>query len=105
MIAFFEAADAFLGGFDIAVINAAVPADALAETQESEMRYQVAADFTAYLSTAQEATNRMPRGSDIILIGSMSAVSPQRQQFHLRRRKIGNPRLRKVPNPAEPPYR
>lgn len=42
---------------------------------EDAMRYQVAADFTAYLATAQAAAERMTAGSDIVLIGSMSAVS------------------------------
>jgi len=72
---FFTAADEFLGGLDIAVINAAVPADALAETSEIDTRYQIEADFTSYLITAQEAAGRMKAGSDIVFIGSMSAVS------------------------------
>jgi 3-oxoacyl-[acyl-carrier protein] reductase len=72
---FFAAADDYLGGIDIAVINAAVPADALAETSEKDTRYQLETDFVSYLITAQEAAKRMKAGSDIILIGSMSAVS------------------------------
>lgn len=72
---FFTSADAYLGGLDIAIVNAAIPADALAETGEEAMRYQIAADFTAYLATAQAAAERMKAGSDIVLIGSMSAVS------------------------------
>ncbi|TVV76436.1 SDR family oxidoreductase [Sphingomonas solaris] len=72
---FFARADRYLGSVDIAIINAAVPADALVETPEEAMRYQVAADFTAYLATAQSAAERMKAGSDIVLIGSMSAVS------------------------------
>ncbi len=72
---FFEAADDFLGGLDIAVVNAAIPADALAEVDEEDLRYQVATDFTAYLATTHAAARRMQAGSDIILIGSMSAVS------------------------------
>lgn len=72
---FFEAANAFLGGIDIAVINAAVPAAALAESGENEARYQLDTDFNAYLICAQEAARRMEGGSDIIFIGSMSAVS------------------------------
>jgi NADP-dependent 3-hydroxy acid dehydrogenase YdfG len=39
------------------------------------MRYQIADDFTAYLLSAHEAAERMAAGSDIIFIGSMSAVS------------------------------
>jgi len=72
---FFDAAEAYLGGLDIAVINAAVPAEALAETREDDTDYQVAVDFTSYLTTAQAAAARMKPGSDIVLIGSMSAVS------------------------------
>lgn len=72
---FFDAAEAYLGGLDIAVINAAVPAEALAETSEGDTRYQVEADFTAYLITAQQAAGRMSAGSDIVLIGSVSAES------------------------------
>lgn len=72
---FFAAADAYLGGLDIAVVNAAVPAEALSETAEDDTRYQIETDFTSYLITAQEAARRMKAGSDIILIGSMSAVS------------------------------
>lgn len=74
---FFAAADGWLGGLDIAVINAAVPADALAETDPTTLRYQIAADFTACLESTQAAAARMKAGSDIVLIGSMSAVSRQ----------------------------
>jgi 3-oxoacyl-[acyl-carrier protein] reductase len=72
---FFEAADKFLGGLDIAVINAAVPAEAIAETGKADTAYQIAVDFTAYLTTTQAAVERMKAGSDVVLIGSMSAVS------------------------------
>lgn len=72
---FYEAADQFLGGLDVAVINAAIPAAALGDTGEDDSEYQVAVDFTAYLTTTQQAAARMKAGSDIVLIGSMSAVS------------------------------
>jgi NAD(P)-dependent dehydrogenase (short-subunit alcohol dehydrogenase family) len=72
---FFAAAEDFLGGVDIAVINAAIPAAALGETSEDDLAYQLAVDFTAYLATTHQAVNRMGAGSDIVLIGSMSAVS------------------------------
>lgn len=72
---FFKAADDYLGRPDIAVINAAVPAEALADTGEDDLYYQTAADFTAYLASTREAVRRMQAGSDVILIGSMSAVS------------------------------
>jgi 3-oxoacyl-[acyl-carrier protein] reductase len=72
---FFEAADAYLGGLDIAVINAAVPAEALADTPDDDLDYQIAVDFTSYLTTTKAALDRMQAGSDVVLIGSMSAVS------------------------------
>ncbi|GGJ42217.1 short-chain dehydrogenase [Sphingopyxis bauzanensis] len=72
---FFEAARGYLGDIDLAVINAAVPASALADAGENETRYQLDTDLTAYLICAQEAARCMKAGSDIIFIGSMSAVS------------------------------
>ena len=72
---FFAAADSHLEGLDIAVINAAIPAEALADTAEADTRYQIETDFTSYLITTQRAVERMDAGSDIVLIGSMSAVS------------------------------
>lgn len=73
--AFFAAADDYLGGLDIAVLNAAVPADALVETSEDDARYQLETDFISYVVTAQEAAGRMDAGGDIVFVGSMSAVS------------------------------
>jgi len=72
---FFAAAEQYLGGLDIAVINAAVPAGSLADTSEEDLRYQEAVDFVSYVTTTQAAVKRMKAGSDVILIGSMSAVS------------------------------
>ncbi|MCA1661296.1 MAG: SDR family oxidoreductase [Novosphingobium sp.] len=72
---FFAAADDYLGGLDIAVINAAIPAEALADSGKAETRYEIAVDFAAYLATTQAAVERMKAGSDVILIGSMSAES------------------------------
>ena len=72
---FFNEAESRLGGIDIAVINAAIPAEALGETGEKDTRYQIETDFTSCLITTQEAVKRMKAGSDIIIIGSMSAVS------------------------------
>lgn len=72
---FFNAADAVLGGLDIAIVNAAIPADALGETDADELDYQIAVDFTAYLRAARAALKRLPAGGDMIFIGSMSAVS------------------------------
>ncbi len=72
---FFEAADKALGGLDIAIVNAAIPADAIDETEEDDLDYQIAVDFTSYLRTAKAALNRLAAGGDMIFIGSMSAVS------------------------------
>ncbi len=63
-----------LGGLDIAVINAAIPASGLTEMSERELRYAIATDFTAYLMSAHEAVAAFgDKGGDIVLIGSMSA--------------------------------
>jgi NAD(P)-dependent dehydrogenase (short-subunit alcohol dehydrogenase family) len=72
---FYSAAEQFLGEPDIAVINAAIPADGLAETHPDDVEYQIAVDFTSYLTTTRAAVKRMRAGSDLVLIGSMSAVS------------------------------
>lgn len=72
---FFDAAEQASGPLDIAVINAAIPAEALADTPPEETAYQLAVDFGGYMTTTQMAATRMKAGSDIVLIGSMSAVS------------------------------
>lgn len=70
---YFADATARLGGLDIAVINAAVPAGGLSGMSGRELRYAIATDFTAYLMSAHEAVEAMGKGGDIVLIGSMSA--------------------------------
>lgn len=73
---FWSAADAALGGaLDVAVINAAVPAATPMEVNEAELRYQLETDLVAYVIASREAARRMSKGGDIVLIGSMSAVS------------------------------
>jgi len=72
---FFDRADQWLGGLDIAVINAAIPADATGDTPEDQIRYQLETDLVAYVVAARLSIERMKAGSDIVLIGSMSAVS------------------------------
>jgi len=69
---FFDAGEKFLGGIDIAVINAAVPAEGLSTMTAEEVSYAIATDFTAYLMSAHAAQERMVAG-DIVLIGSMAA--------------------------------
>lgn len=72
---FFSAAGDYLQGLDIAVINAAIPADALAEIGEKDARYQIETDLVSYVITIQKAVERMKAGGDVVIIGSMSAVS------------------------------
>lgn len=73
---FWSSADAALGGkLDIAVINAAIPAETPMDVNEEELRYQLETDLVAYVVAAREAARRMRAGGDIVLIGSMSALS------------------------------
>lgn len=74
---FIDAAKAYLGGVDIVVINAAVPAQGLTDMDEGAVRYALAVDFTAYVMSAHAAVEALgdarDGGGDIVLIGSMSA--------------------------------
>ena len=70
--AFFNAAKDRLGDWDIAVINAAVPASGLTEMSEDELRYAIAADFTAYLVCAHKAAAHLKDRGDIVFTGSYS---------------------------------
>ncbi|MXO74712.1 SDR family NAD(P)-dependent oxidoreductase [Altererythrobacter aerius] len=72
---FFDEAEQTLGEYDIAVINAAIPADGLAQMEEDDLRYAIATDFTAYIVSAHRAARHMEDKGDIVLIGSMSAHS------------------------------
>jgi NADP-dependent 3-hydroxy acid dehydrogenase YdfG len=72
---FFAEAASRLGSYDIAIINAAIPADGLMEMDEDDARYAIATDFTAYVMSAHKAARQMEGRGDIILIGSMSAHS------------------------------
>ena len=78
--ALFGAAVAWLGGLDVAVINAAKHAEGLTEMSEEELRYTIGSNFTGYLLSAHAAAKAMgavgdnAKGKgDIILVGSMSA--------------------------------
>jgi NADP-dependent 3-hydroxy acid dehydrogenase YdfG len=70
---FFAEAEGKLEAYDIAIVNAAIPADGLTEMDEAEARYAIATDFTAYLLSAHKAAAHMKNSGDIVLIGSMSA--------------------------------
>lgn len=71
--AFFDRGQAYLGGLDVAVVNAAIAADGLSEMSEPDLRYAIATDFTAYLLSAHAAVDKLKGKGDIVLIGSMSA--------------------------------
>ena len=70
---FFEAGISSLGGIDVAVINAAIPAQGITKMSEADLRYAIAVDFTAYLLSAHAAAEALADHGDIIFIGSMSA--------------------------------
>ena len=69
---FLQAGAEYLGGYDIAIANAAVGAAGIDEMDEGELKRAIALDFTAYLLTAHGAARHIDEG-DIVLIGSMSA--------------------------------
>jgi NAD(P)-dependent dehydrogenase (short-subunit alcohol dehydrogenase family) len=72
---FFDAGRDYLGGLDIAVVNAAFAAEGLTDMSEQDLRYAIATDFTAYLLSAHAAAEILGDHGDIIFIGSMSAYA------------------------------
>jgi len=70
---FFAKATDYLGGLDVAVVNAAIPAKGLSEMNSDALRYAIGTDFTAYLLSAHAAVDHLGGQGDIVLIGSMSA--------------------------------
>ena len=72
---FFDAGVSALGRIDVAVINAAISAGGITELSESDLRYAIAVDFTAYLLSAHAAAQALRDHGDIVFIGSMSAHS------------------------------
>ena len=69
---FFAAAEDRFGQYDIAVINAAVPAGGLTDMDEDEVRYAIADDFTGYVMSAHKACAHLKDRGDVVLIGSYS---------------------------------
>ena len=69
---FFARAADYLGDWDIAVINAAIPAQGLTDMSEDDLRYAIAADFTAYLVCAHKAAAHLEDRGDIVFTGSYS---------------------------------
>lgn len=70
---FVSGARDYFGDFDIAIINAAIPAKGLTTMTAAELRYAIATDFTAYLTTAYAAADIMKDHGDIVFIGSVAA--------------------------------
>ena len=70
---FFAEAGTALGSYDIAVINAAIPAQGVTSMSEDDARYAVATDFTAYVLRAHKAAAALGDKGDVILVGSLSA--------------------------------
>lgn len=65
----------YLGGIDIAVINAGLPIGGLGESEVDDIRYIVDTNLTSFMTTARRALDHLEAGSDVVIIGSMSAVS------------------------------
>ena len=72
MDTFFAEAKEKLGDWDIAVLNAAVPADGLSEMDEDAVRYAIADDFTGYVVGAHRAVAHLKDRGDIVFTGSYS---------------------------------
>lgn len=70
---FVDAAAREMGGVDVAVINAAIPAVGLTDMAEDDLRYAIATDFTAYMLTAHAAVAALGGRGDIVLVGSMAS--------------------------------
>lgn len=72
---FFDAAEAAMGGFDIAIVNAAVAGEGITDTDGATLRTIIATNFTAYLLSAHHAAERVGSEGDIVFIGSTSAYA------------------------------
>ncbi|RYF42873.1 MAG: SDR family oxidoreductase, partial [Cytophagaceae bacterium] len=72
----FQEADARLGGVDILVNNAALPANSILDSDYSQWEYIVRTNLLGYMACCREAIDRMAvkGGGHIVNIGSMSAV-------------------------------
>lgn len=75
---FVEQGARYLGGIDIAVINAGLPIGTLEESEVDAIRYIVDTNLTSFLTTARRALDHMEPGSDVVIIGSMSANSREK---------------------------
>lgn len=71
----FKAADAWLEGLDIAVLNAGLPSKgSLTDMEPAECTQVISVNLLSYIHCAREAMRRMAgRTGDIVMTGSMSA--------------------------------
>ena len=78
VVTFFKRAHEALGGLDVAILNAAVSAEGLADMAIDDIRYAIDVNFTAVVTGARAAAERMTVG-DIVIVGSTSAhdLSPE----------------------------
>lgn len=74
---FVNEGEKYLGGIDVAVINAALPVNTLEETDKRTIRYTLETNLVGFVETAKFASDKMKAGSDIVIIGSMSSVSQE----------------------------
>lgn len=72
---FVEEAERYLGGIDIAIINAAIAAEGLQATSVHDIRYVVDTNLTAMMTVTRLVVERMSGGSDIVFIGSTAILS------------------------------
>lgn len=72
---FVEAGARYLGGIDLAVLNAGLPIGGLGEAGVEDIRYIVDTNLTSFMTSARRLLDHLGPGSDIVVIGSMSAVS------------------------------
>ena len=70
---FMEAGAKALGGYDIAIPNAAIGASGVNEMDVAKLRRAISLDFTQYLLMAHHAAQAMDGEGDIVFVGSMSA--------------------------------
>lgn len=69
---FFRRASETLGGLDVAILNAAVPAEGLSSMSIEDIRYSIDVNFAAVVVGARAAAERMTQG-DIVIVGSTSS--------------------------------
>lgn len=72
---FFSAAHKRFGAIDIAVLNAGIPAEGAPDMEEADIRAALETDLTEHVIAARKSAALMPKGGDIVIIGSMAAVS------------------------------